>query len=287
MRLFSEREGYRPVKSVVQFESMDDDLRNRLWNNLDRFYWRSVKTDSYYRFEKLDPEMSTLVRRLWHDLFKKPVDTINDSWQTVRANLRDYYFGCRWNEAYDFIEFVAGNYPRDSFGRTQQFRDSCNDVLKHEVSAWRFVGRKIARIIDEIEIQEVEEALQVGIPAVRRHLQTSLDHFGDRKNPDYANSIKEAISAVEALSKMISQDEKADLDKALAKIESKGKVKLQSSLKSAFRKLYFYTSDAEGIRHALMEEPNLDAEDAKFMLVACSAFVNYLVVKAEKAGLKL
>jgi hypothetical protein len=28
-------------------------------------------------------------------------------------------------------------------------------------------------------------------------------------------------------------------------------------------------------------------EDAKYMLVACSAFVNYLIVKADKAGIVL
>lgn len=32
-----------------------------------------------------------------------------------------------------------------------------------------------------------------------------------------------------------------------------------------------------------MEESNLAFEDAKFMLVSCSAFVNYLVAKAAKA----
>jgi hypothetical protein len=51
--------------------------------------------------------------------------------------------------------------------------------------------------------------------------------------------------------------------------------------------MYGYTSDAQGIRHALMDEPNLSFEDAKFMLVSCSAFVNYLIAKAAKAGISL
>ena len=60
-------------------------------------------------------------------------------------------------------------------------------------------------------------------------------------------------------------------------------------LKEAFQRLYQYTSSAEGIRHAigLMEEPNLNYEDAKFMLVSCSAFINYLMSKASKAGIKM
>jgi hypothetical protein len=54
----------------------------------------------------------------------------------------------------------------------------------------------------------------------------------------------------------------------------------------AFRKLYGYTSDEKGIRHSLLEEAaKVHAEDARFMIVACSAFVNLLFVKADKAGL--
>lgn len=77
----------------------------------------------------------------------------------------------------------------------------------------------------------------------------------------------------------------ATLGPALSAVDKKAK--LHPSLKEAFQKLYGYTSDAQGIRHALMDEPTLDVEDAKFMLVSCSAFVNYLVVKAQKAGIAI
>jgi len=64
-------------------------------------------------------------------------------------------------------------------------------------------------------------------------------------------------------------------------------IELHSDLQEAFYKLYGYTSDAEGIRHSLMDKPDLDSEDAKFMLVTCSAFANYLKVKAAKAEIEL
>ena len=47
------------------------------------------------------------------------------------------------------------------------------------------------------------------------------------------------------------------------------------------------TANADGIRHAMLEVPNLKSSDAKFMLVACSAFTNYIVSKAAEASLKL
>jgi hypothetical protein len=62
---------------------------------------------------------------------------------------------------------------------------------------------------------------------------------------------------------------------------------LHSALKKAFNNLYGYTSDAKGIRHALLEEAELYPEDAKFMLISCSAFVNYLVSKISKTEIKI
>ena len=58
--------------------------------------------------------------------------------------------------------------------------------------------------------------------------------------------------------------------------EFQAKTGLHSSLKAAFSKLYGYTSDADGIRHGLMDDDKTDFHDAKFMLVACSAFINYI-----------
>ncbi len=77
------------------------------------------------------------------------------------------------------------------------------------------------------------------------------------------------------------------LGKALNKLESKG-LNLNKQLKSGFDKIYAYTNDkANGIRHAIVIAPiEPDFADAKYMLISCSAFINYLVTKAEKIGIK-
>ena len=55
------------------------------------------------------------------------------------------------------------------------------------------------------------------------------------------------------------------------------KAPLHPALKDAFSRLYGYTSDEGGIRHALMDDSRaVTFEEAKFMLVACSAFINYV-----------
>ncbi len=200
--------------------------------------------------------------------------------------MRRHFFTCAWNEAYDFIEFVAQNYGDKRI--TDAFMKGCNTYLEQELSAYRFVGEKITPITSEQEIEAVEQAIQSNSPSpVVVHLETALGLFSDRENPDYRNSIKESISAVEALCVAISGKPGASLGQALDVIEDTKQVKLHGALKAAFDKLYGYTSNADGIRHAMLEESTLNSEDAKFMLVACSAFVNYLVEKSTKAGIKL
>jgi hypothetical protein len=57
-------------------------------------------------------------------------------------------------------------------------------------------------------------------------------------------------------------------------------------MKAGFGSLYGYTSDEQGIRHALLEpSSNVDDADALFMIGACAAFVSYLISKARSAGL--
>ena len=133
------------------------------------------------------------------------------------------------------------------------------------------------------EIKTIEDSLHRCKENIKVHLQTALKLYAQKPVGDYRNSIKESISAVEAYCREKTGEN--SLGKALKKLENSGIV-LPQSLKSAFEKLYEYTNQPEtGIRHALMEEegnyvPSL--EEALFMLVACSAFVNYMQAKELK-----
>ena len=57
------------------------------------------------------------------------------------------------------------------------------------------------------------------------------------------------------------------------------KVGLHGALKASLSNLYGYTSDEYGIRHAMLEKPDITFNDAKFLPVSCSAFVKYITGK--------
>lgn len=63
---FSQREGYIPVRDVIQIESMDDPLRNSIWNILDDFFLHS---DDHFKsglvVRTVNEELSLFARSIW------------------------------------------------------------------------------------------------------------------------------------------------------------------------------------------------------------------------------
>lgn len=281
---FSQRVGVKPATKLAQRESMDDDLRASLWSivhvcfceGAKNEYGQPIEESSYVRRSSVD----SLAIGLWFYYFKKPIDTIPTYWSGFVKFLRDYFFKGQWFEVYDFIEYLVGEGADDE---KKKFAELCNLCLGRENAAYRFVNGQLTEITSEAEIEAVESAISAGAgyAGVTRHLETALALMSDRKAPDYRNSIKESISAVESLAKHVAKDPSGTLGSVLKELErSKA---LHPALKNAFSSLYGYTNDAHGIRHALMDEPSLSKADARFMLVCCSSFVNYVLESTTKA----
>ncbi len=279
---FSQRIGVTPVSQIVQKNRMDDALSNSLWSLLTLNYWHKFDRNKFSvkgsRSDTiLGSNLGTLFTAIWMDYFKSPIDTIPHLFYddgNGLSRLRNYYFNSNWYQKYEFIEFIAANGPPEY---KSKFISQCNDVLEKENSAFRFVDGVLVEISSSEEIREIELAISQSSPffGVKQHLSAAILLLSDKENPDFRNSIKESISAIESLCKTVSNQEKATLGAALKVLESRGT--LHSALKSAFSSLYGYTNDADGIRHALMEESNLTSADARFMLIICSSFINYVI----------
>ncbi len=268
MKTFSERKGLKPVSEIIQIDSMNEALRASLWNALDVALW---STDKFIYCDYSEPHIQPLSRSLWFHYFKKPIDSRPDRAHKILAAIREYFFSCQWHEVYDFLEFIVSE-REDS---TPRLAELLNAILERELSGYRFVTGHLADVTSREELAMIEEAARDSrFPGVSTHIDRALELYADRENPDYRNSIKESISAVESMARLVSGNEKASLGDALKTIEKNGH--LHPALKEGFLKLYGYTSDEQGIRHAMLDEPNLTAADARYFLVSCSSFVNYL-----------
>ncbi len=281
---FSQRIGKVPITKHLQIESMDDDLKNGLWDIL-KIFLDGLRSPTIYGDHD---EFSPFCSSIWHNYFKLPIDTIPRARYDCEEYIRRYFYKAEWYEVYDLLEFIASMDPNLLPEDTTILTKYYNQILEREFSGYRLIEGKIVPITNQIEIEEIEDAINksggfTSLKGANIHLNSALEKLSDRKAPDYRNSIKESISAIESVAKAISKKESDVFQAALERI--KGKIGLHPALENGFKQLYNYTSSSDGIRHALMDDHNCDFEDAKYMLVSCSAFINYLAVKANKAGL--
>lgn len=272
---FSTRYGYKDTKP--QIETASDTLKRRIFaafykqefDFYDTMEWSGYTTG----IEDMMIEMGVP--------YEFPQDRIIK--QRNADALRKYILGSKtWYLIFDFIE----KYLMNSDSRTaEKMAPLFNRILEDEVSGYRILDRQVVPITNPAELSTIQEAYSTKYDSVNTHIAKALTLYADRKTPDYENSIKESISAVESMCCIITgmTGAQATLGKALKKLKESG-VHIHSAMENAFSSLYGYTSDENGIRHGGIDFTSAPAEDAKYMLVSCSAFVNYLIEKWSKVS---
>ncbi len=280
MALFSERYGYIKVSDVIIRERITPEIQNAICSCFD-------KLEQIYRFEGVPyakSEYEELEKQVWIKFFNQRLAYYNANDDIIVSNIEAP--NNKWFRKLDLIEFSIKYIScRDNFHRTnaaKRFVDLLNSEFERLNFAYRIVNYEIVEITSEQEIQAIETAINNSPRNIQIHLNSALEKYAQRPIGDYRNSIKESISAVECYCREITEEN--TLGKALNKLKGEGVV-IPNLLISAFEKLYAYTNQGEtGIRHALMDDDGNytpTAEEAFFMLVSCSAFINYLSRKVK------
>lgn len=280
MSSFSSRFGYAKPSLDLREEEMPEPLRNGLWDAVSLYYLDDIAEYNIIgRQERVTDHFNHLTNLIWFNFFKKPLGTRDGDAKNAVSQIRKFFFLSEFYQLYEFLEFLAQckitYYQKKDVGKN--FTGFCNSIFERERAAFRFAGATLVKITEEHDLESVEQALDEASPSsIREHIKRAAELYSQRPAPDYRNSIKESISAVEAAVAYVTESKKpggvsAPLRKAVDKFV------VHPALRDGFEKLYAYTSDADGIRHALLNDSALSQADARYMLVSCSAFANYLV----------
>lgn len=284
---FSDRRGIKPLNTKMQLDELDNRTRIGIANLLREWYddgkFAQYRSDFCERllkdiyFEFVDDQARCIIKYQNDDFIESYIylpisENGYDEVLTIVEYITNYFLQWQMSQHqkgihyYDLIDYKA----------------EINELFQREYVGYRFIDGEITPISDDIEVAEIEKSLDIEFQGCKSHIRKALGFLSDRENPDYKNSIKESISAVESICQIIAQNSKATLGEALKKLEEHG-VKIHKAMKKSFSSLYGYTSDEGGIRHCEgIFESNVTFEEAKFMLVSCSAFVNYLIAEYGK-----
>ncbi|GAB3584606.1 hypothetical protein GCM10027406_31300 [Leifsonia lichenia] len=279
MASFSERHGYKEVRTLIQRESLDDETRTDLWNVL------ALTPGILDSYGDTTEENTLTAMWVWH--WRKPRDerlSLTALWDLMKATL----LKGTWIEVFDlleaFIRYLDANKTYDFDALPNTMVEALNGRFEDNLVGYRFIGHEITPVDSAAESDAVTEALvdADSIKGARHSLDRAVELLADRQTPDYPNSIKESISAVEAVVKKVTGE--GQLGAGLKKLEAAGLI-IHPALKEAWLKMYGWTSSANGIRHAGIEAADADQAIAKYMLVTCSAFVSYLIEAGRKTEL--
>ena len=154
------------------------------------------------------------------------------------------------------------------------FRE-CRLAYVLDVNPPPFIYQAATEEEGEAIVRATSELNSVGLAGAVTHLRQASDSINQG---DYPGAVREGIHAVESVARQIDPNVKT-LEPALRTLERSGS--LHPALKKAFSNLYGYTSDEQGIRHALIDspQPNVGRDEAVFMLGACASFSSYLARK--------
>lgn len=279
MPLFSQRAGLKPATKAIQRASIDVETRNALWSILWKLYERCYKEEAQYGRGLVQPyrdTLETLGTRYWTGYFRNALDTERSYSDTIQS-CRAHFFSAKWNEVLDFLEYTIENLPE---GYARIITDELNEVLSRESCAYRFVGGIITEVTSEAEIAVLDSAIESSTKEVSAHLRKSLQLASDRKVPDFHNSIKESVSAIEAAVRQVTGSDSATLSSALKKISSKEE--LHPALIDMLSKLYGYAGDEGGVRHANKERGYpVSRAEAMLILSISSATCGFLASKQQ------
>lgn len=285
---FSQREGEVPLPEPMRLEHVPQRFRQLVWQIIDGEIRES--SDGYYglnsnnsydfgvRFS-IEQHLGSIVHLYKFDV----LGMLHDEMGYGPIESAHFFKGLitrgNYHEVLTLIEFVLRH---QYCSRNKNLRKALIAAFDNTPVAY-FVKKVNGRFtIMPRMSKESGKATQQAIQAIQNaemtgastHLRQAAEHINAQQ---FADSIADSIHAVESVARQIDPKSQA-LSPALDSLEKAGLIK-HTALKEAFSKLYGYTSDEQGIRHALLNKDSADVgvDEAVFMFGACASFAAYLV----------
>ncbi|MGR3549331.1 hypothetical protein [Pseudooceanicola sp.] len=270
---FTQRNGLEPIPTQLKLGVVSNEFRRLIdfyvGLEIDRVI-RSGYNGAYF----IGPWLR-IAQNLHVEFFERSFATFENRPSNLRSDLATIVSSSTFGKLFNLVEFLL-------------HQDGCSAQLKSDLGKAFTKARLAYRVIDWHVVavgtdqqasafeQAIRDASDARVGGARTHLISAGKLL---RNSDWAGSVRESISAVEAMVLNLVPNAQA-LGPALSELERRGHI--HKGLKKAFGALYGFSSDEEGIRHALVfsDEAKVDETDALFMLGACASFVSYVVVRA-------
>lgn len=272
---FSDRNKIDKIPEEIQLESLNLRTRTGIFN-----LWSEIYCEVMYKLGLTMKKRDDIVREIVQKLYNLPAPawkSMNE--EVVLEFIEKTIVSDSYNKIFDMLEFTIALFHRlhySSSYRNNNYYIQINRLFEREFVGYRFIGTKISPISDSIEVASLQESYNSPYELVKEHIVKANIFLSNREKPDYPNSVKESVSALEALAQIITgtTGSEATLGKMLKKLEEE-KI-ISSAMKSAFSTLYGFASESKGVRHSSVNGETVSFEEAKYIMVISTAFINFV-----------
>ena len=269
--LFSKRYGLRPTPEGLMYEDVVEQARVGLYHIVRQFF------EKYY---DLYEALCTALRL--------PLDkniAVSYPSQDYLASLRieELIMNCQWWQFYDICEVLWQGLEdnRDSLSLSEHI----NTLFKEEHLGFELRDGKVEKIGSGFIDARVKEARYLlkepEFKGADKHFEKAIKALNARPNPDVENCVKDAVSAIESVGRIIVNDDKALLSDII-KSMARNKI-IPKPLDEAIQKVYAYRGDQPGVAHGLAGISTVTIDEAEFVLAMSAAMIIYLVKKRHNA----
>ena len=274
---FSQAQGYEELPQPLKLGELPPEARTRIWN----VHYSSLSASRESRYTPLG--YVGIIGGVWQGILRskhalhdnRPLDEWDARFDLNSDSLRHSLENLPLNEVFDLVQFVLRRpeCPGGFIREMQRVFASCGLAYVIDTEGSPTILPAATDVEGKTVVESLETLRGAGLDGSVAHLKSAGECINDG---DWAGSIRESIHAVESVARQLDPSASATLGPALTSLESRGA--LHPALKEAFNKLYGYTSNEQGIRHAWLDRPhaNVGMDEAVFMLGACAAFASYL-----------
>lgn len=265
---FSQAQGYEELPRRLEVGELPEPARVHIWNVFYAHLAKSYRTG-------LDKDWEDIFREvhLWHD--NRPLIEWDGRFEEVCDLVESRILGEPFNKVFDFVQFVMQ--------RTEcpkSFIESMSTVFELCGLAYTITTEGVPTIVPAVTeaegaaiVRSLYELRSAELGGSVTHLEKSALYLN---KGDWAGSVRESIHAVESVARLVVPNNADTLSQALN--SSIWGATLHPNFVEALKNLYWYTSDEQGVRHALLEREvaSVGKDEAIFMLGACASFASYL-----------
>lgn len=278
---FSQAYGYEELPQPLKLEEIPNQARTGLWNLL----YTIVNSESRTPEDGYGFSRPKVVSGNWREIlcflhvvhYERTLDEFDDSLKNFIREYKPNFMHGQFNEIFDLLLAIM-RHPRCPV----EYIGLVTIVFKESRLAYVLdagppptIYPAVTREEGEALLRATAELSNAGLTGAVNHLRKAADCISQGDSP---GAVRESIHAVESTARSFAPNA-TTLEPALRSLEKAGG--LHPALKRAFSNLYGFTSDEQGIRHALIDNPqaNVGQDEAVFMLGACASFSSYLARK--------